>query len=173
MTDRLKVRKAADQDLPILVDFILRMIKLNAEFDPLLSVEEESEGEVLSFVKEGLRDPKALFLVAELGGSVAGVLRAGMVDRRFYAPRTVGQIDNIYVMPEFRRKEVGSVLLARADEELRKRGAQMILVEFPVQNYIASSFYTKEGFRPLMGVHARETDMRRTSAVRLLLASDL
>jgi hypothetical protein len=36
----------------------------------------------------------------------------------------------------------------------------MILVEFPVQNYIASSFYTKEGFRPLMGVHARETDMR-------------
>jgi len=36
----------------------------------------------------------------------------------------------------------------------------MIVVEFPIQNYIAFSFHPKEGFRPLRGVHALPADMR-------------
>jgi len=52
------------------------------------------------------------------------------------------------------------MLLSRADEALRRREVEMIHVEFPIHNYIAFSFYSKEGFRPLKGVHALSADMR-------------
>jgi ribosomal protein S18 acetylase RimI-like enzyme len=160
MEKRLVIGEATPEDLPVFVDYIVRMLKLNAEFDPLLKVDADAEREVLELITKNVGDPKFLLLVARLDNRPAGVLRAEILSRRFYSPKVVGQIDEIYVMPEFRRKEVGSMLLSKADEELRRRGAEMIVVEFPTQNYIASSFYGKEGFRPLKGVQARETDMR-------------
>ena len=160
MAKRLTIREASAGDVPTIVDFVVRMLKLNEEFDPLLKVSAGARDEAEDLVRESLGDPRSLLLVADLDGRTAGALRAEILSRKFYEPKTVGQIDDVYVMPEFRRKEVGSMLLSKADEELRKRGAEMIVVEFPIQNYIASSFYSKEGFRPLKGVHALAADMR-------------
>ncbi len=160
MEKRLAIREAVAEDVPTIVDFVVRMLKLNEEFDPLLKVSSSAGAEAEQLIRSCLDDPKYLVLVALLDGRPAGALRAEMLSRRFYEPSVVGQIDDIYVMPEFRRREVGSMLLSKADEELHKRGAQMIMVEFPFQNYIASSFYAKEGFRALKGIHALPTDMR-------------
>lgn len=97
------------------------MLKLNAEFDPLLKPSDEVEEEAFGYVREGLADGRGVVLVAEFDGNVAGIPHARIVYSRSYAPRLLGHVDKFYVVPGFRRKEVGSVLLSRVEEELRRK----------------------------------------------------
>jgi ribosomal protein S18 acetylase RimI-like enzyme len=150
------VRKAGDNDVDRIIELISRLKRLNGEFDPLLKPVGNLEEEVAKYVKELLSDPRSLVLVVDVNGRVEGVLTSRIIDRRFYEPRLVGQISDIYVMPEYRRYGVGSKLISQAEKELRSMGAEMIVAEFPVKNVIAEGFYKKLGFREVTGVFAKE-----------------
>ena len=157
MTTSYVIRNATKDDIPRIVELIARLKRLHGEFDPLLATVDDLEAQIQSYVEELLNDQSSLVLVVDFGGSVEGVLTAKIVDRRFYKPRIVGQIVDIYVMPAYRRRGLGAELVEKASKELMSRGAEMIFAEFPVKNTIAESFYHKQGFREITGVFARET----------------
>ena len=150
------VRRAREEDLSRIVELISRLKRLNNEFDPLLKPIDNLEEEVEEYVRELLSDSRSLVLVVDVGGKVEGVLTSRIIDRRFYEPRLVGQISDIYVMPEYRRLGVGSTLISHAERELKSMGAEIIVAEFPVKNVIAEGFYKKLGFREVTGVFAKE-----------------
>lgn len=152
------IRRAGDEDLDKLVELISRLKRLNGEFDPLLRPIDNLEEEVGKYLRELVSDPRSLVLVIELGGRIGGVLTSRVVDRRFYEPRLVGQISDVYVMPEYRRRGLGAALIQHAEKELKSMGAEMIVAEFPVKNVIAEGFYKKLGFREVTGVFAKEAD---------------
>ncbi|WP_054857011.1 GNAT family N-acetyltransferase [Vulcanisaeta sp. JCM 16159] len=152
------IREAREGDVDALVDLVIRLKRLNSEFDPLFSARNDCAERAREYLLNALRNSKNhLILVAEDMGRIVGVLKADIRERLFYSPSIEGAIVDFYVMPEYRRKGLGRMMLERAITILRERGAQLITAEFPTQNQIAVNFYNKMGFRSLVSIYARET----------------
>ena len=155
----LHLRPATIADIGALVPLLVRLKRLNEEFDPLLKVREDVSQRASEILATEIPDPKAVVLVAEgVGperGKVVGVVRGRVRERLFYAPELEGVILDIYLLPVHRRHGVGEYLLQETIGRLKEKGAQIVTAEFPTQNEIASQFYAKRGFRPITGTHAK------------------
>jgi len=156
MPSNISVRTAKDEDLSRLTDLVSRLKRLNGEFDPLMAPVDNLEEEARKYLQSTMKDSDSIVLVLEDGGNVEGVLIAKIIDRYFYSPRKVGQITDVYLMPEYRRRGMGYRIVDEAEKLLRSKGAEMISAEFPMKNVIAEGFYRKLGFREITGVFAKE-----------------
>ena len=152
----LKVRKASRADLTATADLVVRMKRLNNEFDPLFAVVEDARKRAEHYISNSLGARDKLLLVAVEGDKVVGMIRAEMRERLFYEPSREGYISDFYILPEYRRKALGHDMLERASSELKSMGAQMVVAEVPSQNEIALKFYTKRGFRSLVQNFAKQ-----------------
>lgn len=148
----MEIRRARREDLTALSDLIVRVKKLNNEFDPLFAVVVDAKERADRYLEATLGAADKLLLVAVDRAKVVGVLRAEMRERLFYEPHAEGFITDFYILPEHRRKALGNEMLQQAFAELKKMGAQIIVAEMPSQNEIANRFYIKRGFRGLLNV---------------------
>jgi ribosomal protein S18 acetylase RimI-like enzyme len=155
----IHLRPARETDIPAIVPLVLRLKRLNEEFDPLLKVRDDAESHAVEILRGQLADPKAVLLVAEGSGpdrdKVVGFVRAVVRERPFYTPQNEGVILDIYLLPLYRRRGAGEHLLRETSAALKAKGAGVVTAEFPSQNEIAVRFYTKRGFRPVTSIHAR------------------
>jgi ribosomal protein S18 acetylase RimI-like enzyme len=155
----IHLRPARATDIATIVPLLLRLKRLNEEFDPLLKVRDDAEEQAKQVLRQQIADPKAVVLAAEgIGpdiGKVVGYVRAVVRERPFYAPDFEGVILDIYLLPLYRRRGVGEFLLQEVSAALKAKGAGIVTAEFPAQNEIAARFYTKRGFRPVTAIQAR------------------
>ncbi len=158
-TPPIRLRPAREADVAAIVPLLLRLKRLNEEFDPLLKVRDDAEGQAREILRGHLGDPKSVVLVAEGSGAdrekIVGFVRSFVRERPFYTPEHEGVIVDIYLLPLYRRRGVGEYLLAEVSGALKAKGAGVVTAEFPAQNEIAVRFYTKRGFRPVTAIHAR------------------
>ncbi len=152
----VRFREASADEAETIAGLIVRLKRLNEEFDSHLKVREDAHTNAMAYVKASLNADRVLLLVAEASNKVVGVLRAEMRERLFYDPPQEGVIVDFYLLPEYRRHGTGRKMIDEATNRLKKMGAQIIIAEFPLQNKIASSFYEKLGFRGTIGLYARE-----------------
>ncbi len=92
--------------------------------------------------RSALRDENALWLAAELDGTLAGY--AGMqwvLDE--------GYIDNVAVDPLFRRRGAASALLKAMTAEAKRRSLAFLSLEVRAGNEGAIALYAGFGFEPL------------------------
>lgn len=75
-----------------------------------------------------------------------GVVR-GFVIVLFRTGSSVAGIETVNVDPAFRKKGIGRRLLAAAEKEVRRKGAQRIRLEVSVTNHAAVALYESAGFR--------------------------
>ncbi len=151
----VKVRRASKGDVTGIADLVVRLKRLNNEFDPLFSVVTDARERASKYVSESVGSPKTLLLVVTKGSRVIGFLRAELRERVFYEPHMEGHITDMYVLPEHRRKQLGHDILERGTSELVKMGAQIIAAELPSRNEIGVHFYAKRGYRRLIETFAR------------------
>jgi ribosomal protein S18 acetylase RimI-like enzyme len=155
----IHARPALEADVPALAPLIVRLKRLNEEFDPMLKVRPDLEAQAVAVLRTEIKNPKSLVLAAEGVGAdkdkVIGVVRAAIRERAFYTPESEGVILDIYLLPLYRRHGAGQYLVQHTIEQLKERGAGIVTVEFPAQNEIATRFYAKCGFRPITAHHAR------------------
>ncbi len=155
----IHLRPAKESDVPALVPLLVRLKRLNEEFDPLLKVREDVEEKAREVLRSDLKDSKALVLAVEGVGAerdkIVGVVRAHLRERPFYTPEVEGVILDIYFLPLYRRRGVGELVLKETSTLLKERGAGIVTAEFPTQNEIAVRFYSKRGFRPITSLHAK------------------
>ncbi len=156
MYPNIVIRAALESDVDALADLIARLKRLNGEFDPLLKPAENLLAASKEYVKSKISSPSSVVLVAEVDGRAVGVIVGDVEDRRFYEPRMAGIIREFYVLPEFRRKGLGKRMMSEAMDALRRKGAQMIMADFPALNEIAIEFYKKMNFRPIQSIYAKE-----------------
>jgi ribosomal protein S18 acetylase RimI-like enzyme len=153
------IRPATEADVSALAGLLLRLKRLNEEFDPLLKVRPDAEERAIEILRTEIHDSKAVILAAEGVGAdkdrVVGIVRAGLRERLFYTPEKEGVILEMYLLPLYRRHGVGEYLLRETSTRLKEKGAGIVTAEFPSQNEIASRFYSKYGFRPITALHAR------------------
>lgn len=90
-------------------------------------------------LRESLRNPDYLFLVAEEDGKVAGY--AGLLK-----VLDEGDVTNIAVEPGCRGRGIGTGLLERLMEKGREKGIRSFTLEVRVSNETAIHMYEKFGF---------------------------
>ena len=146
----VRVRHATKEDIAEVADLVVRLKKLNNEFDPLFTVVEDAKERAMKYISASVGSPKMLLLVATKGAKIIGFLRAEMRERVFYDPHMEGHITDIYVLPEFRRVQMGHDILEHGTTELLKMGAEIIVGDLPSRNEIGVHFFTKRGFRRLI-----------------------
>lgn len=153
-----KIREATIADVEQSAELLIRLKRLNSEFDPMFKVAESAQGEAKKYLKEAIESEKSIVLVAVEGQKIVGVIKADFEDRKFYEPKTKGAIVDFYVLPEFRRKKLGDELIRKMVRKLKEKGAEIVTAEFPSQNRIAVNFYEKLRFRPLVSIYGKRTE---------------
>jgi ribosomal protein S18 acetylase RimI-like enzyme len=81
-----------------------------------------------------------LIFVAEAGGAVVGSVMAGYDGHR-------GWIYSLAVLPEYRRRGVGSRLMRHAEEQLKLLGCPKINLQIMQGNEAVEAFYRKLGYQ--------------------------
>lgn len=145
----MMIRRATSEDVRVVAELITRTKRLNNEFDPMFAVVDDLKSRAEKYASGSIGKEDRLLLVAAEGSKVVGVIRAEMRERLFYEPSVEGFVTDFYILPEYRRSNLGNQILQRASAELKKMGAQIIVAEVPTQNEIAVRFYTKRKFRSL------------------------
>ena len=92
--------------------------------------------------REALDSPWSFGLVAHSGQALAGYLIAREV-------AGTGEVLNLAVAPEFRRRGVGGALLEEGLDAFRLRGASEVFLEVRESNQSAQALYLSAGFRPV------------------------
>lgn len=151
----IEIREARSEDINGIVELVIRLKRLNEEFDPLFKTRDDIAIHTKKYVESALGSEESVIIVAERKGKVIGVVKADIVDRIFYEPRIEGRIRELYVLPEFRRNGLGKRLIEAIIEKLKNR-VDIITAEFPTLNEIAVRFYNKLGFRGIMSNYTIE-----------------
>ncbi len=154
--EEIVVREGRSDDLLQASELVVRMKRLNGEFDPMFRVVDDISERAGRYLADSLSSKNSIVWVAASGKRVVGMIRAEIRSRVFYEPEIEGLITDFYILPEARRKALGNEMLQAAAKKLKEKGAQIITAEFPAQNEIAVRFYGKRGFRALLNYFARE-----------------
>ena len=93
-------------------------------------------------------DPHNELLVADVEGTVAGVLQLTYLPSLTYRGSWRAQIEGVRVDPALRGRGIGRALLAEACERARRRGCRLVQLTTDRQRPDAIAFYEELGFRP-------------------------
>jgi diamine N-acetyltransferase len=112
-----------------------------------------SEAFNLKAIEGALTDPRAKFLIAEVGGEPAGYakLYEGEVPECITGPDPI-EIVRLYVEQRWLGSGVGRALMQTCLDEARRSGHQTIYLGVWEQNHRALAFYRKWGFE-IVGSH--------------------
>ena len=96
------IRKADVDDIRGISELLVRLKKLNGEFDPMFKVVSNVIEKAESYTREAMGSDKDIVLVAKVEKKIVGLIKAVLKDRRFYEPIIQGIIVDLYVLPENR-----------------------------------------------------------------------
>ena len=112
--------------------------------------------QIKSYFKWMFSRDKDGFFVAETKNNIEGdqsldskAVGYIMVDTNWFSPfemRRVGEIHELIVLPEFRKKGLGRMLISKAFDYMRQRGRRVAELWVGYRNYSAQKFYKKLGF---------------------------
>ncbi len=94
-----------------------------------------------SLLADITENPRAKYFVAEVNDTIAGYVGVWEIEEE-------GHINNVAVMPRYRRKGVASILLAMMLFITEKSGVHSHTLEVRASNAAAINLYEKFGFRP-------------------------
>ncbi len=136
----MEVRKVSVSDLNIFVEAYKKAYR------GLENYAYRDEKSVKNYFKWLLkRDPEG-FMVAEDSKSVLGFVACDVNWISIFEMHKVGEIHEIFVLPEFRNRGIGSKLLENALEYAKSRGRKVVELWVGKENYLAIKFYEKHGF---------------------------
>ncbi len=151
-----KIREMSDNDIDQAMDLLLRLKRLNSEFDYALRVSSNNEQEIREKLKKIVNDrDNHISLVIESNKKIVGILISDIIFRIYYDPKYEARIREIYVLPEFRSKGIGKEFIDKFTDVVNDRGINMVTAEFPSLNTMAINFYKNLGFRELIKIYSK------------------
>jgi len=116
-----------------------------SDFGSLYALDQLCFPEGIAYTAEeielGLSQRGAFSFVAEVEERVVAFVLA------YQKKPLIGHIVTLDVHPDFRRRGIGQRLMDQAEQRLRARGAERMILEVGVQNDAALRFYEKLGYR--------------------------
>ncbi|MDR2902107.1 MAG: GNAT family N-acetyltransferase [Lactobacillales bacterium] len=90
-----------------------------------------------------------LVLVCDIQGKIVGYMTAELRPAAYYRkPRTLVEINNIFIEADCRHQNIGGKFMAAALEWAKEKEADLLTVTASAGNESAISFYKKNGFVP-------------------------
>ena len=155
----LLIRKAEDGDLPVLVDFLVRLA-LHVTGPPSQKLKRKERKRHLDFLAAALGDSDKLLVVAELpdtglvGMAYVYIVRSqGIWEQAGDYEYTSGIIDDIWVEPAFRKLGIFSAMLRRLIAFAESRDVPELILEYAISNKEAEATWKRLGFE-VTGVRA-------------------
>jgi ribosomal protein S18 acetylase RimI-like enzyme len=151
----IKIRKIEEKDLRETGELIVRLKRFNAEHDPLFTITDDIERNVMEYLKNSIKGEDREVLIAEDNGKIIGVILGEIRDRLFYEPRREIRVRDIYILPHYRKRGLGKMMIDELEKRVKGKGVDIITVEFPNENLLAHKFYTALGMRSLICVYGK------------------
>jgi GNAT superfamily N-acetyltransferase len=147
------VRRAARRDRDRVAELWLALTEHHASIDPLFALREDAGTEVGRIVEAQLRDADTALFVWDEDGDLPGLCIV-RVDRAPPIHEEVcrGEITDLFVQPDARRKGVGRALLEAGLGWARERGAKRLEVRVVRANPEGQAFWRAAGFADFMDV---------------------
>jgi ribosomal protein S18 acetylase RimI-like enzyme len=156
MDEKVGVRLAEEKDIDEFLELVFRMKRLNGEFDSMFTTNEKNKDAIKKYYLDCIKDrEKYISIVSEYNGKICGLLKAEVRNRISYLPDKEARIIDLYIMPEFRRKTVGNLLLDKLYSEMGRKELKVVTAEFPSLNLIALNFYQKIGYKQVASVFGK------------------
>jgi ribosomal protein S18 acetylase RimI-like enzyme len=137
---RISFRGVSGQDIGDLVNVYKR------SYEGLEEYAYTRNREIKSYLRWMLSRDRDGFILAELESGKVGFV---MVDANWLSPferRKVGEIHELVVLPEFRKRGIGSMLISKAFEYMRLKKREVAELWVGYKNFSARKFYKKLGF---------------------------
>jgi GNAT superfamily N-acetyltransferase len=151
----INIRKWTRDDLTQIHKAWLAYCRAVARSD--MHISSDADTALMKWLTSRFRQPTAMGFVAEANGAVAGFLTARIDDWESVPPviesRRIGIIDALYVADEFRRQGIGTQLIDRAIDAMKKGNAVAVETIYDAWNDASAGTWHRAGFAPWM-VHA-------------------
>jgi ribosomal protein S18 acetylase RimI-like enzyme len=138
MDDKVSIRKANSNDLPVMAGLLAELFTIEDDF--IIDTDKQIRGLELL-----LQNSHSIVLVAEILNDVVGMmtLQRGISTAM---GEYVGTIEDVIVSQPYRATGIGTKLLASAIEEADQRKWGRLALGVDLRNTEAIEFYTKFGF---------------------------
>lgn len=117
------------------------------EFEHLTLPSEANADTYVKSVREDLAEKQGFLLVAKSRSKLVGFIYATISSRPVEITRTIGSINDLYVLPEYRGRGMGRKLMAECLSKLKDAKVEVVYIRVLVENKIAISLYEKLGFK--------------------------
>jgi ribosomal protein S18 acetylase RimI-like enzyme len=139
------IREASTNDIAVLHEIFQELHKIHFENRPdIFSVDGNPYTE--KFIKKMLRDKSKKIIVAEENTYVIGLCAFSLNDNAYQTRKKQILIDDIYVVPDYRRKGVAKALFNYVKSLAEKEKYEKIDLTVWNFNKEAQSFYESLGF---------------------------
>lgn len=124
----------------------------HASYDSVYTVSTEAEKTMRRFLADLTSSSHTFLFVAvssdspeaETIGFVSGELREGSPT---FSPKTWASVDDVYVVPEYRSRGIGKILVERVKDWSKEKGASGVSLQVAAANERGRDFYRNLGFR--------------------------
>lgn len=137
----MQIRKVTKEDLESFVEVYTKSYKGLEEYAYT------RRREIKNYFKWLMARDGDGFIVAEIDDIAVGFVACDTNWISIFERRRVGEIHELFVLPEFRGRGIGSTLLKKAIEHSRRRGRNRAELWAGRTNYRARKFYQSHGFR--------------------------
>jgi GNAT superfamily N-acetyltransferase len=144
----MNIRKVRSNEWSNLQELNNEVFIDNAKYDPDIVIDWAHSDMGKQYFQELVNDVKSVCFVAEDKGRLVGYIAAAPKDISYRKSRYL-EIDNMGVIPIYRSKGVGSLLMAEAKKWARENNYQKLFVNSYFKNEKAIRFYQKCGFSPI------------------------
>jgi len=157
--ENVVVREAQEIDLPVLVDFLVKLA-LHVSGAPLQKLKKKERRRLLDFLSAALADNDKLVVVAELPdvglvgmGYIYIWRNQGIWEQTVEQEFKSGIIDDIWVEPEFRKLGIFSAMLRELIAFAESHNVPELILEYSAANKEADATWKRLGFQ-VTGVRA-------------------
>lgn len=159
MNKNIEIRMADEKDIDEFLRLIVRMKRFNGEFDSMFNTTEDKLDKIRIYYLNAIKDrDRFIIFVGTKDKKIISLIKAEIRERIFYNPEQEIRIEDLYIMPEYRRTMLGRNMVDTVIKEGKKRGIGMVSAEFPAMNEIALNFYSKIGFREIVKIFGKCLD---------------
>jgi len=142
------IREATIEDLKRVKFLWLKLAEEMYEYEKYIYPSSENAERWFLSVSSTLGEGRGKVLVAQLNGEIVGFIYfIHSLSMFLEASKQVALISDMYVKPEFRRRGIGSLLLKKCFEKLRKLNIKHVTLSVLSENLAAVKFYEKHGFK--------------------------
>ena len=142
------IRLATLQDTPQLKGLMIKLLQHHEEFNNLYEIDESHQNEILHFFNTIQSHKNIKVFVAEIESELAGyIICSKHIRPNYFALKSKGRIDSLYVNSSFRNQNLASKLVEEALRFLKEE--TYIELEFTAENQLARSFWLNKGFQIL------------------------